>query len=200
MSGEGALMRPVHGGFPDAEPVGMEGEARTSVQATNQYATLEEMQAWARGVMARAPDFTIGDDYLRRWYLWPRNEWCNAYLHEIVRSDDDRAFHDHPWANRSFLIFGCYREHTPEGLFIRREGDVIDRPAGALHRLEVFDGGAAISLFMTGPKLREWGFACPQGWVHWADFTSPDDSSQTGRGCGEHDAPTRISEPGSVPA
>ena len=150
-----------------------------------QNASLEDLQVWARGIMARNPDYVIGADYLRRWWLVPRNPWCNLYLHEIRRSDDDRAFHDHPWANRSFVISGSYIEHTPEGVFTRRAGDVVERSATALHRLEVVPGEPAISLFMTGPKLREWGFACPNGWVHWEEFCAPGDGSQVGRGCGE---------------
>jgi hypothetical protein len=149
-------------------------------------ADLGQMQDWARDLMASRPaDFIIGDDYLRRWWVIPRNPWVNVYLHDIRKSDDDRAFHDHPWMNSSFLISGSYLEHTPDGLFERKAGDYVVRGAQQLHRLEVAPGSSAISLFITGPKLREWGFACPQGWVHWKDFTSEHDSSQTGRGCGE---------------
>lgn len=148
-------------------------------------ASLTELQAWATGIMVRKPDFTIGGDYLRRWYLVPRNAWSNLYLHEIVRSDDDRALHDHPWDNRSFVLFGGYIEHTPEGRIERRPGDVVERAAEALHRLELFQGQRAISLFSTGPKRRDWGFACPQGWVPWWEFTDPSDGSQVGPGCGE---------------
>lgn len=150
------------------------------------YATLSEMQVWANSIMHRAPDFVIGNDYLRRWWIIPRNEQCNVYLHEILHSDDDRAFHDHPWPNTSYILFGSYIEHTPDGEFIRSPGDVIQRSANALHRLEAWPGVSCVSLFMTGPKEREWGFQCPQGWVHWRDFTDPTDTSQVGRGCGEH--------------
>ena len=82
---------------------------------------------------------------------------------------------------------------------MRRAGDVISRPAEALHRLEVAPGSGAVSLFITGPKVREWGFDCGHGWVHWKDFTNPNDSSQTGRGCGEVDSPTRVTAPGRDP-
>ena len=150
------------------------------------YASLEDMQAWALGIMQRAPDFVIGDDYLRRWWVIPRNEGCNVYLHEIRKSDDDRALHDHPWENTSYLLIGGYIEHTPEGRFIRSAGDIVQRPANALHRLEVVPGTSCISLFITGPKVRDWGFACPQGWVPWHEFTDPTDSSKIGRGCGEY--------------
>lgn len=148
------------------------------------YASLTDMQAWARAKMQRAPDFIIGDNYLRRWWIIPRNEGCNVYLHEINRSDDDRALHDHPWDNTSFLIAGSYIEHTPESHFVREAGSTIERKATDAHRLEVADGSPAISLFMTGPKLREWGFHCPQGWRLWSDFVDARDSGQIGRGCG----------------
>lgn len=155
-------------------------------------ASPEQMAQWAEDYMAaRAPDFVIGEDYLRRWWVIPRNDQMNVYLHDIRKSDDDRAMHDHPWANTSYLLVGGYMEHTPEGVFERRAGEVIHRPAEAAHRLELIPGVRAISLFMTGPKVREWGFHCPKGWVHWKDFTDFDpsqgrvDSSHTGRGCGE---------------
>jgi hypothetical protein len=44
----------------------------------------------------------------------------------------------------------------------------------------------ALTLFITGPKVREWGFHCPQGFVHWRDFVHPDDPGGIGPGCGEH--------------
>lgn len=154
--------------------------------ATVYTASLADMQAWARGIMAsRPPDFVIGDNYLRRWWAIPRNEGCNVYLHEILHSDDDRALHDHPWDNTSHLLFGSYIEHTPDGAFKREAGDIVTRKATDAHRLEVIPGMEAISLFMTGPKLREWGFHCPQGWRHWREFVDERDAGQVGRGCEE---------------
>ncbi len=62
------------------------------------YASLEEMGAWADRLMeSRVADFIIGDFYLLRWWVIPRNEMYNLYLHDIRKSDDDRALHDHPW-------------------------------------------------------------------------------------------------------
>lgn len=167
------------------------------------YASLAEMQAWANQIMAAPPSYVIGEaeksedrDYMRRWWIVPRNEGCNVYLHQIGRSDDDRAMHDHPWDNTSYLLFGSYVEHTPAGSFVRTAGDVVQRRATDLHRLEVFEGEPpVVSLFITGPKVREWGFACPQGWVHWKDFCAPGDSSRVGRGCGEHVLPAPEREP-----
>lgn len=47
----------------------------------------------------RPPDVVIGGDaspYMRRWWVIPRNRRFNVYLHHFLRSDDDRALHDHP--------------------------------------------------------------------------------------------------------
>lgn len=153
-----------------------------------EYASPDDLRVWAASLMAREPDFMIGEPerpYLRRWWVIPRNESCNVYLHEILRSDDDRALHDHPWANTSMLLDGRYVEHNHEGSFLREAGWVGSRPAEAAHRLEILPGERAVSLFFTGPKIREWGFLCPNGWVHWRDFTGGQNGEIVGRGCGE---------------
>ena len=155
----------------------------------DEYASLEEMQAWARRQMGREPDFVIGPKetpYMRRWWIIPRNLGGSVYLHEILRSDDNRALHDHPWDSTSYVLEGGYVEHLPGNDRVwRGPGSVIQRKAEDLHRLELIDGNPALSLFFTGPKVREWGFQCPKKWVHWCDFTSPLDKGAIGRGCGE---------------
>lgn len=59
------------------------------------------------------PDRIIGDHYLERYYVIPRNRWFSVYLHKFLGSDDDRACHDHPWASVSFLLAGRLIELTP---------------------------------------------------------------------------------------
>lgn len=57
------------------------------------------------------------------------------------------------------------------------------RRATFTHRIELTNG-PVWTLFLTGPKVREWGFHCPQEWRHWTFFTNPKDGGQaTGRGC-----------------
>ena len=140
----------------------------------------------------RPPDFVIGGSerpYLLRWFVLPRNRLFNVYLHHFLRSDDDRALHDHPWANCSILLRGHYLEHTiAAGGIHRRErlqaGAWRLRWSGRLaHRIELIDG-PCWTLFMTGPKYRAWGFHCPeQGWVHSRRFTASDDPGAVGKGC-----------------
>jgi hypothetical protein len=140
----------------------------------------------------RPPDSMIGgadDPYLERWWLIPRNPIFNVYLHHFLRSDDDRALHDHPWINLSLLLDGCYLEHCGDGRArFRDEGQFVARMPRNAHRVQLLriaaDGAErpVWTLFITGPRVRHWGFLCPQGWRHWRDFTSSDGST-VGKGC-----------------
>lgn len=152
---------------------------------------------WARN---RNPDFVIGGPtrpYLRRHWLIPRNRFFNVYVHEFLRSDDDRALHDHPWAfNASWLLEGEYVEHTISegGIEVRtrrKAGDWKFRWGPAPHRVELIGlRGLGMPLipcwtvFFTGPIVRAWGFHCPeQGWIPWQRFTAADDPGAVGKGC-----------------
>ena len=135
----------------------------------------------------REPDFKIGppdDPYMLRWWLIPRNEAFNVYYHRILHDDDDRALHDHPWPSFSVMMTGAIREITPEGPRILLKGDCIYRGPDMAHRLELVRGEPAETLFITGPRVREWGFHCPKGWVQWRDFVG-ENIGEVGRGCGE---------------
>ena len=172
----------------------------------------------------RQPDEIIGssaDPYMMRWFLVPKNPVCNVYLHHFIRSDDYRALHDHPWPSLSFLLRGDMIEWTfacprlgPAGRFVKRhllEGAITFRRATLAHRIQLLPDWSNVTtaadrkslcvpdkgawtLFITGPKLRNWGFHCPHNrWVPWQDFckvsTDPTGASEVrrneiGRGCG----------------
>lgn len=141
--------------------------------------------------LQRRPDFVIGGDvrpYLLRWYVIPRNRFFNVYLHCFKRSDDDRALHGHPWLFRlSGLLRNQYDEHTISagGIHHRRTlltGDWRLCCGASPHRVELTHGDCW-TLFITGPRVREWGFYCPTRWVHWEEFTAAHDSGEIGRGC-----------------
>lgn len=147
---------------------------------------------------SRNPDVMIGgpdNTYMRRWWLIPRNRWFNVYLHQILRDDDDRALHDHPWVNLSVVLEGGYVEVSlADGHLVRRwrpAGTIAARLPTSAHRLELPQpehGGVARpcwSLFITGPNIRTWGFRCPQGWVNWRDFTAGPNGETVGKGCNQ---------------
>lgn len=172
----------------------------------------------------RPPDFVVGSPdapYLQRWYVvrngqrWrslspseraahqiqhnPRDEACatygNIFVHRFLRSDDDRALHDHPWLWRTLILDGEYVEHIPRDArdpagptvaVRRRAGDSSGwRYGHEPHRVELIANRPVLTLFQTGTKYREWGFWCGFGWRHWRDFTSSTNSGEVGRGCGD---------------
>lgn len=148
------------------------------------------MTTWYERVAQRPPDFVIGgseNPYLLRWWIIPRNRFFNVYLHRFLRSDDDRALHDHPWINVSRVLAGEYTEWriAAGGVHhsrVMRRGDMRLRLPRTAHRVELH-AGPCWSLFVTGPVVRNWGFHCPAGWRPWQLFTDARDRGAVGRGC-----------------
>ena len=122
----------------------------------------------------REPDLTIipgGEVYMVRWHLVPKRKGCgNCYLNVQLSDDQDRYLHDHPWDNTSRILVGGYREYVDisdlefHNYHDWEAGAVIERKAEMLHRLELLDD-YSISLFVTEPQRRDWGFMTPEGWV-----------------------------------
>lgn len=160
------------------------------------------MTQWLLTLLSRRPHFYIGgqaNPYLLRWYLIPRNPWLNVYLHKFLRDDDDRALHDHPWWFVSILICGSYREILRDDLseFVDRYApSVAYRPATHRHcvclewTVKRDENGNFLLIYkpcwtiiITGPKVREWGFWCPKGFVPWYEFVDSTDNGNIGKGC-----------------
>lgn len=165
--------------------------------------------AWHMANTLRAPDFIVGTKdapYLRRWYYLPRNRWFNIYLHEFRRDDEDRALHDHMYVNASIVLSGGYHETRPRSTLDKYARDlaagydaitemrfwppgwVLFRRPSTPHRISLLrtrEGSAipARTIFICGPRVREWGFLCPRGWRHWAEFTAAGAPGEVGKGC-----------------
>ena len=128
----------------------------------------------------RTPDQIIGssnDPYMLRWFIRRSREKGNIYLHNILRDDED-TYHDHPWWSVSIPLWGKLIEYRP-GKRPRRLWPLVPyfRRADQLHYLEVGSKrgkeespGNIWSLFITGPKIRNWGFMTDGGWVHWENY------------------------------
>ena len=140
----------------------------------------------------RIPDLTIHGEMdapiMHRWWQVPRNRLLNVYLHNIVGQDEQRALHDHPWWSLTVVLKGSYVDQTiaPGGIHKFEElceGAIKFRFARQAHRLEA-KKQPCWTLFITGPKIREWGFHCAKaGWVHWKAFCNPRDEGLVGSGC-----------------
>lgn len=111
----------------------------------------------------------IGQEpYLVRYYLFIKDrKWFpfNVFLHKFLQSDPDEL-HDHPWPYFTLILRGGYWETTPKGRFWRGPGHMRVSSPKSLHRVELEPGVCAWSLFVPGPKLREWGFIVNGKWMH----------------------------------
>jgi hypothetical protein len=154
------------------------------------------LRSHMRTTNARRPDVRIPGDmtippYMLRWWKKKRSAFFNVYYHIVRRSDDDTALHDHPWWNFSILLEGSYFEHmiADGGIHYRTKygpGAVRFRRSGRFaHRLELerypdnFGFGLGgqekpvLTIFITGPALRRWGFHHSKRWVdayEWDEF------------------------------
>lgn len=130
----------------------------------------------------RAPDLVIAPDnkpYIFRWHVTPPKGDANVYFHIQIADDPERPLHDHPWDNFSVILSGGYDEtwqqFPPDGqMYTRafRKGDTVFRRGTEAHRLLLPPGVEyAMTVFSTGPKVRDWGFWYPDGWRDWRDMT-----------------------------
>ncbi len=126
--------------------------------------------------------YWVAYGYLHRTFIIPRNRLRNIFLHKFVGSDNS-TMHDHPWWSISIILWGRYIEHTPEGRFIRKAGDITHREATDRHWIEI--DKPVYTLFITGPKFRKWGFWCPNGWIHWKEYKKRTNGDRLSNGCGE---------------
>ncbi len=71
------------------------------------------------------------DPYLHRWYVF-RTDRIGLFIHKFVRSDEDRALHDHPWSFLVIPLWGGYIEHS-------------DRPATQYEKMAAISSWSAIN-------------------------------------------------------
>jgi hypothetical protein len=131
-----------------------------------------------------------GEPYLARWTILS-TPFFSIKLHYILASDPDRELHDHPWWFVSLVLAGGYWEYfqgcEQDSKVIvgsdgaarfqqskpakwRRRFSVVFRRANFAHRVILDPKGYAVTLVLTGPATRTWGFLCRDGWKPWDQF------------------------------
>jgi hypothetical protein len=147
------------------------------------------------------PDLIIGPrdaPQTLRWHIFRFRGWQLA-LHKWLRSDSDRAPHDHKADNLSIILTGGYWETVREWYEAGVYEDVTSfrwplvpyfRKAETPHRVTLpSDGKPVWSLWLRWPERRRWGYWCDnKGWVDAVDYLSAPDYyadgiSEVGRGC-----------------
>ncbi len=114
-----------------------------------------------------------------------------ARLHCILRSDDGRDPHDHPWPYVTVILSGGYTEHRYDehGSLLSSKwhgpGSVLFRRAADWHRLELLPGQLTWTLFITGAKQQGWGFlTAPGEKTPWHEYSNPSSRGTKGTGGG----------------
>ena len=134
------------------------------------------------GLYRLITDREMNKPYLHRYYLlntrwlarWFSKLSYRLVLHKCVRSDAD-GLHDHPWSWSSKILEGGYWEHRPNSVTTWR-GPAGWRSSKATdyHRLVLpHEGAVSWSLFLMGPKVKDWGFQDRNGdWIQWQEYIS----------------------------
>jgi hypothetical protein len=137
------------------------------------FLNLLERMGRKRIVMDRESD----EPYLERYYLFLKDRDrfpFNIFLHKFLKGDPDDV-HDHPWPYATLILKGGYWEWLPQfnsqGLKIgeiakwRGPGSFRICRANSYHRIELDPSVTAWTLFMPGPKKRDWGFLVNNKWI-----------------------------------
>ena len=127
-------------------------------------------------------DRVENEPYLERYYLFLKERErfpFNVFLHKFLKSDPDDV-HDHPWPYTTIILRGGYWEWIPIFDSVGRKTGEIQHWRGpghfrtcsatSYHRIELDPNITAWTLFMPGPKQREWGFLVKNKWVQWQEY------------------------------
>ena len=127
-------------------------------------------------------DRVENEPYLERYYLFLRDRErfpFNIFLHKFLKSDPDDV-HDHPWPYATVILKGGYWEWIPHFDTVGRKtgeyqvwrgpGHFRVSKANSFHRIELDPDITAWTLFMPGPKQRDWGFLVQNKWIQWEQY------------------------------
>lgn len=125
--------------------------------------------------------------YMRRWWLFNpypigssglRPRWqfpINVRVHHILRADQDRDLHDHPWNARTIILRGWYVEERIDQVEISRNtGSTATLNFGEYHRIDRVSPGGVFTLFITGKYRGTWGFLVNGLKVQWRKYLGVD--------------------------
>lgn len=111
------------------------------------------------------------EPYLVR-YVIQRTPKQSVYIHRFL-SSDDATLHDHPWDGSTTILNGAYTEEVMvqhwdgswhKHHYRRVVGDHQSIEGNRVHRVQLDriytedDWEAPMTLFITGPRYKSWGF------------------------------------------
>ena len=108
---------------------------------------------------------------VKRWVI--RTLLGTLRLHHLLRADQNREPHDHPWGFFTWVIKGryeeavmCVHEYGTHFMWVRRERwSLAYRGAEHTHKIIEVSEGGCWTICLTGWVRRPWGF--------WTDTNPP---------------------------
>lgn len=149
-----------------------------------------QQRYWLLPFWCLKPNPVEGGFLPRRWVL------IRPRVHIYGRGDKEPHLHDHPADNITWVLHGEFWEQIPISAEpswdfkdsnrpeatrekFRGTDDVVFRLAGSRHKIVIsqFVKEPLVTLFIFGPKRRDWGFTTPNGWVFWRDYLDDQEST-----------------------
>lgn len=113
--------------------------------------------------------------HFRRYRLLS-TPWFNLYIHQILHSDMEKHFHDHPWGFYSLILFGAYREYAsyPPSYFaihstLFQAGNVAQHRREDAHHITLITPTVWSFVLTTGRK-HDWGYRTQHGWIDHQEY------------------------------
>lgn len=109
-----------------------------------------------------------GERVARNWFM---RQLPSIRIHHILRADDERHLHDHPWNARTFILRNLYWEKREDGqVYMRQVGTTARLRFGEFHRITGVQHGGVWTLFITWRYRGTWGFKVGDRKVPWRDY------------------------------
>jgi hypothetical protein len=133
------------------------------------------LRFWIFGGSARDERCDADRGWRRRWLGQLIGRFVAARVHVILRSDNERHLHNHPFRYLTVILEGGYWEVTRDRNGVERRkwygpGSIVWRGLNHWHCLELPPDQVCTTLFFMGRKRQSWGFDTEHGFVHWRNY------------------------------
>jgi hypothetical protein len=134
----------------------------------------------------RTPYFDL-DGYMERWWLHPAEDdkqspLASIRIHHILRADHERHLHNHPWAARTIILKGWYRERRMVGGVevetTLHAGDTAAIGVDTFHSIDEVSPGGVWTMFFMSPWQKTWGFDTDHGFVPWRTYLNVPENAE----------------------
>lgn len=116
----------------------------------------------------KTPDEHLPGYMHRYWLLNPydretrRARWpwlpFSIRVHHILRRDEGRHLHDHPWNARTVILRGGYIENRGDVMHARLAGETATLQHNEFHEITHVTPGGVWTMFIMGRYRGRWGF------------------------------------------